>query len=64
MTSIYIKRVLKAVEDLRAFDRRDAARLADELQALPHDTHAEHLAKRLKDHVKREEVLVALRGVL
>jgi hypothetical protein len=69
--SIYIERALKAVEDLRAFDRRDAARLADELLALRHDPDvpqsiaiAEHIAQHLKGYVDRETVITALKEAL
>jgi hypothetical protein len=70
--SVYIERVLQAVEDLRAFDRCDAERLADEVLDRLDGRHndderallIEHLVERLGGHIDRETVLAALREVL
>ncbi len=62
--SIYIERVIQAVENIRAFDQRDAERLADELRALPPDAFAQHIAERLKNLINRDAAIDALREVL
>lgn len=64
MTSIYIERIIAAVEDIRAFDAQDAERLAEELRELQPDAIVEHIAQRFKGYVDREAVIEALRETL
>lgn len=63
-SSICIERILAAVEDLRAFDAVDAARLAEELRELPLNAIVEHIALRLKGYVDRAALVECLTDLL